>query len=161
LLALGLSRCALHIANCLAIQPGDRLELRDALVQAVDLCLRGHQRVSGQNVQPITRNAECGDKLANMGLEAFLRNLDDACRFQRLPFILRVLLLTLQRRSELALAEWREFDFKAKTWTIPDAHAKTGKEHVVPLSDWAIQDLEKLKVMAGGSIRAMSELCPE
>jgi hypothetical protein len=69
LLALGLSRCALHIANCLAIQPGDRLELRDALVQAVDLCLRGHQRVSGQNVQPITRSAECGDKLANMGLE--------------------------------------------------------------------------------------------
>jgi integrase len=84
-------------------------------------------------------------------LTAFLRNLDDACRFQRLPFILRVLLLTLQRRSELALAEWREFDFKAKTWTIPDSHAKTGKGHVVPLSDWAIQDLEKLKVMACGS----------
>jgi integrase len=83
--------------------------------------------------------------------KAFLRNLDDACRFQRLPFILCVLLLTLQRRSELALAEWREFDFKAKTWTIPDSHAKAGKGHVVPLSDWAIQDLEKLKVMAGGA----------
>lgn len=84
-------------------------------------------------------------------LTAFLRNLDDACRFQRLPFILRVLLLTLQRRSELALAEWREFDFKAKTWTIPDSHAKTGKGHLVPLSDWAIEDLEKLKAMASGS----------
>jgi len=35
--------------------------------------------------------------------------------------VLRLLLFTLQRRSELALAEWREFDFKAKTWTIPDA----------------------------------------
>jgi hypothetical protein len=36
-----------------------------------------------------------------------------------------VLLLTLQRRSELALAEWREFDPKAKTWAwaIPDAYA--------------------------------------
>ena len=89
--------------------------------------------------------------LSEEELTAFLRNLDDACRFQRLPFILRVLLLTLQRRSELALAEWREFDFKAKTWTIPDSHAKTGKGHVVPLSDWAIHDLEKLKVMAGGA----------
>ena len=89
--------------------------------------------------------------LSEEELKAFLRNLDDACRFQRLPFILRVLLLTLQRRSELALAEWREFDFKAKTWTIPDSHAKTGKGHVVPLSDWAIQDLEKLKVIAAGS----------
>jgi integrase len=84
-------------------------------------------------------------------LKAFLQNLDDACRFQRLPHVLRVLLLTLQRRSELALAEWREFDFKEKTWTIPDAHAKAGKGHVVPLSDWAAEELQRLKVMAGGS----------
>jgi integrase len=62
-----------------------------------------------------------------------------------------LLLLTLQRRSELALAEWREFDLKAKTWTIPDAHAKTGKGHVLPLSDGAVEELRKLKVMADGS----------
>jgi integrase len=84
-------------------------------------------------------------------LNAFLTNLDDACRFQRLPHVLRVLLLTLQRRSELALAEWREFNFAEKTWTIPDAHAKSGKGHVLPLSDWAIKELQKLKVMAEGS----------
>jgi integrase len=84
-------------------------------------------------------------------LKAFLGNLDDACRFQKLPHVLRLLLLTLQRRGELALAEWREFDFKARTWTIPDAHAKSGKGHVVPLSEWAIEELRKLKVMAGGS----------
>jgi integrase len=84
-------------------------------------------------------------------LKAFIANLDDACRFQRLPHVLRVLLLTLQRRSELALAEWREFDFTEKTWTIPDGHAKAGKGHVLPLSDWAITELQKLKVMAGGS----------
>jgi len=64
--------------------------------------------------------------LSEEELKAFLQNLDDACRFQRLPHVLRVLLLTLQRRSELALAEWREFDLIGKTWTIPDAHAKTG-----------------------------------
>jgi integrase len=84
-------------------------------------------------------------------LKAFISNLDDACRFQRLPHVLRVLLLTLQRRSELALAEWREFDFTEKAWTIPDEHAKAGKGHVLPLSDWAIAELQKLKVMAGGS----------
>ena len=65
--------------------------------------------------------------------------------------MLRVLLLTLQRRSELGLAEWREFDLKARIWRIPDAHAKTGKGHGVPLSDWAAEELERLKVMAGGS----------
>ena len=84
-------------------------------------------------------------------LKAFLVNLDDACRFQRLPHILRVLLLTLQRRSELALAEWREFNFTDKTWTIPDAHSKAGKGHILPLSNWAIEELQKLKVMADGS----------
>jgi len=84
-------------------------------------------------------------------LQAFLMNLDDACRFQRLPHVLRILLLTLQRRSELALAEWREFDFTEKTWAIPDEHEKTGKGHVLPLSDWAIGELQKLKVMADGS----------
>ena len=89
--------------------------------------------------------------LSEEELKAFLQNLDDACRFQRLPHVLRVLLLTLQRRSELALAEWREFDFKGKAWTIPDTHAKAGKGHVVPLSRWAIEEIQKLKVMADGS----------
>lgn len=84
-------------------------------------------------------------------LKAFLVNLDDACRFKRLPRVLRVLLLTLQRRSELALAEWREFDFEAKTWTIPDSRAKTGKGHVLPLSDWAVTELQALKAMADRS----------
>ena len=60
------------------------------------------------------------------------------------------MLLTLQRRGELALAEWREFDFKEKTWTIPDEHAKGGKGHVVPLSDWATRT-QTLKLMYDGS----------
>jgi len=65
--------------------------------------------------------------LSEEELKAFLRNLEDACRFQRLPHVLRLLLLTLQRRGELCSAEWREFDFQARTWTIPDEHAKAGK----------------------------------
>src|SRR5215472_10719260 len=89
--------------------------------------------------------------LSEEELKAFLQRLDDACRFQRLPHILRVLLLTLQRRSEIALAEWREFDFKAKTWTIPDAHTKAGKGHVLPLTVWAIEELLKLKAMGNGA----------
>src|ERR1700756_3266161 len=61
--------------------------------------------------------------LSEAELKAFITHLDDASRSQRLPHALRVLLLTLQRRGELALAEWREFDFTDKTWTIPDEHA--------------------------------------
>jgi integrase len=84
-------------------------------------------------------------------LKAFLVNLDDVCRSQRLPHVLRVLLLTLQRRSELALAEWREFNFKERTWTIPETRANAGRGHVLPLSNWALEELESLKVLAAGS----------
>lgn len=74
-----------------------------------------------------------------------------ACRFERLAHVLRLLLLTLQRRGELVAAEWREFNFKARTWTIPADHTKTGKGQVLPLSDWAIRELQSLKEMAGES----------
>lgn len=40
---------------------------------------------------------------------------------------------------------------KQKIWTIPDSHAKAGEGHVVPLSDWAIGELQKPKIMAAGS----------
>ena len=89
--------------------------------------------------------------LSEAELKAFLANLDEACRFQRLPHVLRLLLLTLQRRGELCQAEWREFDFKNATWTIPDEHAKGARGHVLPLSGWALEELQKLKVMANGS----------
>jgi integrase len=99
----------------------------------------------GGREQPRTR------AFPELELKAFIKNLDDACRFQSLPHVLRVLLLTLQRRGELALAEWREFNFTGKTWTMPDAQAKAGKGQVLPLSDWAIAELQKLKVMAASS----------
>ena len=89
--------------------------------------------------------------LSEEELKVFLRNLEDACRFQRLPHVLRLLLLTLQRRGELCSAEWREFNFEARTWSIPDEHSKAGKGHVLPLSDWAIRELLKLKALASGS----------
>ena len=64
---------------------------------------------------------------------------------------LRVLLLTAQRRGELALARWIDIDFRKATWAIPDAHAKAGRGHVVPLSAWAAEEFMALKRLAGSS----------
>lgn len=61
------------------------------------------------------------------------------------------LLLTMQRRSELALAEWEEFDFARRRWKVPARHTKNRREHVVPLTDWAIAELRTLKQYARGS----------
>lgn len=48
---------------------------------------------------------------------------------------LRLLILTGQRRNEVFDADWSEFDLTQKTWTIPAARAKNGKQHLVPLSN--------------------------
>ena len=41
--------------------------------------------------------------------------------------------------------------FLGKRWTIPAAHTKNRREHVVPLTDWAIAELKALKKYARGS----------
>jgi integrase len=64
---------------------------------------------------------------------------------------LMVSLLTLQRRAELALAEWKEFDFVAKEWHVPAKHDKMRRGHTVPLTNWTVAELMALKALCGTS----------
>jgi integrase len=61
------------------------------------------------------------------------------------PF-LKMLLLTGQRRSEVARVRWREFDLTStsKLWTIPAERYKSAVTHIVPLSPAMVQLLEQL-----------------
>lgn len=59
------------------------------------------------------------------------------------PLALRFLALTAVRSAEVTDAVWGEFDLEAKLWTIPAVRTKTGKPHVVPLSEAAMAILEK------------------
>jgi integrase len=54
-----------------------------------------------------------------------------------LPFgpLLRLLLLTAQRREEVAALRWSELSADLTTWTLPAARAKNGKAHVVHLAE--------------------------
>ena len=52
------------------------------------------------------------------------------------------LVLTAARSGEVRLAKWGEIDRKAKTWTIPAERMKANAEHVVPLSNAAVEVLE-------------------
>jgi integrase len=49
--------------------------------------------------------------------------------------LLQMLVLTGQRRSEVAEARWREFDLTKRLWTIPPERMKGASAHVVPLTD--------------------------
>jgi integrase len=86
--------------------------------------------------------------LTDTELKALLANPKDATRFDRLAHVIVILLLTGQRRGELALARWSDIQFEEKTWRIPDANSKTGKGHTVPLSAWAVQEFEALQRLA-------------
>jgi integrase len=93
--------------------------------------------------------------LTDQELEAFLKDPRKPCRFERLERVILILLLTGQRRGELALARWSHIDLKAGTWRIPDEHAKAGRGHVVPLTKWAVREFEALQRLAKHSPYAM------
>jgi len=58
----------------------------------------------------------------------------------------------MQRRQELALAKKTEFDLEKRTWSIPDEHAKKGRGHVLPLSDWAVEEIRSLMGISSASL---------
>jgi integrase len=68
-----------------------------------------------------------------------------------LPFgaMVKVLVLTGQRRDEVARMEWSEIDFGDKLWTLPRERVKNDEKHEVPLSDAAIAVLKSVPRIAG------------
>ena len=62
---------------------------------------------------------------------------------------LQMLILTGQRRDEVAGMKWREIS--GDTWTLPRDRAKTDKAHEVPLSPPALSILETLPKIEGAA----------
>lgn len=68
------------------------------------------------------------------------------------PFdaFMRLLVLTGQRRSEVAGMAWAELDRATTTWTIPKERAKNDRHHIVPLSAPVIAELDRLALKVHG-----------
>ena len=64
---------------------------------------------------------------------------------------LKLILLTLVRKSELILGTWDEVDFANAMWTIPKQRMKGSKAHTVYLSQQALDIMIALHTCAGGS----------
>lgn len=56
---------------------------------------------------------------------------------------LELLLLTGVRSQEVRMATWDEFDLDDNLWTVPAAHMKKAKAHIVPLSLAALSALNR------------------
>ena len=67
------------------------------------------------------------------------------------PFV-KLLLLTGQRRSEVAGICWSEIDIDKKTWTLPGERTKNGETHTVPLSPQAWTIIEAAKDGTGDHV---------
>ncbi len=86
--------------------------------------------------------------LSDDELRAFFADPIACTRHAKLAHVVTVLLLTGQRRGELARAKWSEINFDENTWVIPHENSKSRRGHVVPLSEWALADLRALKALA-------------
>lgn len=64
---------------------------------------------------------------------------------------LRLLTLMAVRPSELREAQWVEFDFDKRLWTVPVERKgrKKGREHLVPLCTQAVEALIELRQLTG------------
>ena len=89
--------------------------------------------------------------LSDDELRTFLDDPEACTRQEKLTHVIMILLLTGVRTGELAHARWSEFDFTAKTWSVPDEHHKEDEGHIVPLTDAVIEHLTALRALARSS----------
>lgn len=75
--------------------------------------------------------------LSHDEIHAFWIGLDAADMTEQVCIVLRLMLTTAQRKSEVAGARRNEFNLDQNIWTIPAERAKNGKSHRVPLSPLA------------------------
>lgn len=76
-------------------------------------------------------------------IQAFMASLSlrDGISHRALEFAV----LTACRSGEIRGAQWAEFDFEERLWTIPAARMKAKREHLVPLSSKALTLLKQIK----------------
>ena len=68
-----------------------------------------------------------------------------ACGDEGYPFgdCMKLLMLSGQRRAEVAEMRWSELDLEKRLWTLPSSRAKNGKQHTVPITDAMLEVLRK------------------
>jgi integrase len=81
-------------------------------------------------------------------IRLFLNRLDAAPLRSELKSALRLILLTLTRKSEVRLARWEHINLERREWEIPQENSKTGAGQIVYLSRQAIDILERLRPSA-------------
>lgn len=80
---------------------------------------------------------------------AFLRAIEGAVGEATVRAAVGLLWATACRANEVTEARWAEIDLEGRIWTIPPERMKMGKDHVVPLTDQALEILKHMHVLSG------------
>ncbi|RMX05715.1 site-specific integrase [Corticibacter populi] len=89
--------------------------------------------------------------LSPLEIRLMLQQLEEIATYPTIRLALRLILLTLVRKSELIQATWDEVNFERRTWTIPKERMKGRNPHVVYLSSQVLDIFVTLHACAGGS----------
>jgi integrase len=126
------------------IARADVLELLDAIVDRgspamANLLLRHLKHLLGWCVE--RGLIEASPAAARVLTEPELAAAWAACEALGWPFgpLVRLLILTAQRRNEVAGMRWCDLPLEQRVWILPRELTKSNRAHVVPLSDSAIE----------------------
>ena len=89
--------------------------------------------------------------LSPLEIRLTVQQLETVATYPTIKLALRLILLTLVRKSELIQATWDEVDFENATWTIPKQRMKGRNPHVVYLSRQALDIFVTPHACAAGS----------
>lgn len=92
----------------------------------------------------ISPRAESGSR-ERVLTEAELVEVWRACRADDHGRIIRLLILTGQRRAEIGDLGWAEIDLEKRQIELPASRVKNGRPHIVPLSDHSLEILQSIE----------------
>ena len=122
--------------------PASRNRLRGALSAFFSWCLT-EGLVDANPVAGTAKADEGGSRervLTHDELSKLWRGLGD----DPFSYVVRLLLLTGQRRNEIGHLQWSEIDFARRMIVLPAERVKNGRQHEVPLPTQALAILERL-----------------
>ncbi len=78
-------------------------------------------------------------------LPEFFERLEAVPTSRQNKLAMRFLMLTFVRQGEMRKAKWADIDWEKKLWRLPAATTKMRTDHLVPLSEQALDVLKELK----------------
>jgi integrase len=135
--------------------PATAVQIRDIVKQ-----IYGYANLHGEKVANPADSVDAASiatfvpkdrALSPQEIHLMSKQLESVATYPTIRLALRMILLTLVRKSELIEATWDEIDFENAIWTIPKQRMKGRKPHVIYLSRQAVDIFIALHTCAAGS----------